>query len=300
MDHRTLTNMLTLLQKLASAAYTPGQIADMLGVTPRTAYRYLATIADVGFVLQKVGDNAFTLSKTDAVYTDLSQLVHFTKEEEALVYDIMQRLSPDALIQRQLKAKMASVFNLDSVAKSVTEAGLHSSLDSLLFAVKNRCCVRLVGYHSGHSGTIQDRTVEPFEFADNFSTIWALDLADRHCKQFKLERVHSVELLRDQPWRFQQLHQSQPVDVFRSSGSTLTPICLSMDLLAKNLLSEEFPAARPFISPCGPGRWQLETQVRNLNTVGRFVLGLIDHIAIVHSPELQQDVERRINSALKG
>lgn len=296
-DHRTLENMLKLLNKLATRAYTPEEIAEILEVSPRTAYRYLTTLTDVGYVLRKDDNKAYRLSKSDAMYTDLSQLVHFTKEEEALVYDIMQRLSSDAVIQRKLKAKMASVFNLDAVAKSVTESKLHSDLDNLLYAVKNKCCVRLVDYKSGNSGTISDREVEPYEFTDNYSTVWALDLKDGKNKQFKMERASRVEVLKNRPWTHQSKHQSDPVDVFRSCGRETYSICFDMDLLAHNLLIEEYPSAKQYVSKQGDDCWRLVTEVRNIKTVARFVMGLIDHIEIHGSPELRTEIAERLRIA---
>ena len=52
-DHRTLENTLKLLKLLASSKYTPERVAEILDVSPRTAYRYIQTLNDVGFCVQR-------------------------------------------------------------------------------------------------------------------------------------------------------------------------------------------------------------------------------------------------------
>lgn len=40
------------------------------------------------------------------------------------------------------------------------------------------------------------------------------------------------------------------------------------------------------MKPLGRGRWSLDTEVAGMAGVGRFVVGLLDDIRIVDSPEL--------------
>lgn len=294
-DHRTLENSLKLLKMLASSIrYTPEQIGDALDVSSRTAYRYIQTLIDVGYSVQKENGMYF-IPKTDKLYTDISQLVHFTEEEEGLVYDIMQSLNNDAVVQRNLKTKMAAVFNLDSLAMSVTENRAHSNLSKVLSAIKNRHQICLKDYRSSHSNTTTDRVVEPYEIIDNYSTIWAVDPTDKKNKQFKLSRASSVEDLEDKPWAFENIHQSAPVDVFRSSGQGEEyKICLELDIMAQNLMIEEYPLTKSLVKKSGD-KWKISTTVYSLYAVGRFVLGLIDHITVIDSPELSKYIDDRLS-----
>lgn len=291
-DHRTLENVLKLLNKLAAKKrYTPDEVAEMLGVSSRTAYRYLTTLGDVGYSLQKE-KGAYFIPSEDKAFSDISQLVHFTEEEEALVYDIMQRLSSDAVMQRNLKSKMAAVFDLDAVAKSVTETAAYSSLAKIIAAIKNEKYVCLKGYHSGNSDRVTDRVVEPFSLLENYSVLWAYEPASHKNKIFKLSRVDVVEEM-DKHWLYKSSHQAEEADAFRSYGPLTYNVNLSFDLLVYNLLIEEYPATRNLIRKNGD-TFTLNTKVARLDTVGRFVLGLIDHIRIVDSPELKAELQRRI------
>lgn len=58
--------------------------------------------------------------------------------------------------------------------------------------------------------------------------------------------------------------------------------------MAHNLLIEEYPLAEKDLSQSEDGRWELNTDVANYAGVARFVVGLMDDIEIVDSPELEE------------
>lgn len=297
-DHRTLENILKLLKMLASPVkrYTPNEIADRLDVSSRTAYRYLLTLKDVGFGVL-CDEGAYYIPKVDDTYRDISQLVHFSLEEETLVYNIMQKLSPDAVNQRKLKAKMATVFNLDNLVKSVTESRAHSDLAKLVAAINGKKQVCLRRYHSGNSGKVADKVVEPFSLVENYSILWAYEPASKMNKIFKLSRVSSVDVL-DKCWECEDSHKEEKPDVFRSYGRKHIPVNLEFDLLVYNLLVEEYPATKSLVKKSA-GNYSLKVKVCRLDPVTRFVLGLIDHIDIVDSPELEDAIQQRIGAFKK-
>jgi hypothetical protein len=60
----------------------------------------------------------------------------------------------------------------------------------------------------------------------------------------------------------------------------------------KNLLIEEFPTARNYIKPHkgDDNIWYFDNDVNKLEGVGRFYMGLANHIKILEAPELQEYV----------
>ena len=72
------------------------------------------------------------------------------------------------------------------------------------------------------------------------------------------------------------------------NGTSRHRIRLSMGLLSRNLLVEEYPLAEEHITNDGEGRWILDTKVANYAGVARFVVGLMDDIRIIDTPELEQ------------
>jgi hypothetical protein len=63
---------------------------------------------------------------------------------------------------------------------------------------------------------------------------------------------------------------------------------LSLGILSRNLLLEEYPLAEQQLTPTEDGRWILDTEVANYAGVARFVVGLMDDIHIIDTPDLEQ------------
>lgn len=59
-----------------------------------------------------------------------------------------------------------------------------------------------------------------------------------------------------------------------------------MKLLTANTTYNVDQLAERDVKPLGRGRWSLDTEVAGMAGVGRFVVGLLDDIRIVDSPEL--------------
>ena len=74
-------------------------------------------------------------------------------------------------------------------------------------------------------------------------------------------------------------------DCFRMNGKESTPVTPKMTLMAKNLLTEEYPLSARDLT-YEDGYWWLKTEVKSMAGVRRFYLGLSDQIEILDSPEL--------------
>jgi hypothetical protein len=66
-------------------------------------------------------------------------------------------------------------------------------------------------------------------------------------------------------------------------------------MVARNLLIEEYPLAERDIQPIDETHWMLDTHVCNYVGVGRFVMGLLDDVEIVESPELERYIDNIIH-----
>ena len=84
-----------------------------------------------------------------------------------------------------------------------------------------------------------------------------------------------------------------------SSDSELIAVKLKLGRLSYNLLMEEYPLAERYISTLDKDHWLLNTQVANLQGVGRFVIGLMDDIEIIESPELKDYISTYIKQYFK-
>jgi predicted DNA-binding transcriptional regulator YafY len=134
---------------------------------------------------------------------------------------------------------------------------------------------------------VRDRLVEPFAFTTNYVQVWCFDTDSKSCKLFKLARIDSVEVTNDE-WQYESEHKKGTIDIFRMNGEERHRIRLSLGLLSRNLLIEEYPLAEQYLSQIDNERWMLDTEVASYAGVARFVVGLMDDIRIIDTPELEQ------------
>lgn len=291
MDQPKLERLLRLMKLLtANTTYTVDQLAERLGMSRRTVYRYIDTFREAGFVIKKSGD-CIRLDKESPHFRDISQLVHFTQEEAVILKSAIENIDDTNALKQNLKRKLYSVYDNKTLADSVVRGKTAPNIRALIEAIEEHRQVILHGYQSAHGAQVRDRRVEPFAFTTNYVQVWCYDPDDSTCKLFKTSRIGSVELT-GQPWVHEDEHREGFIDAFRMHSGERRHIQLELGMLAYNLLCEEYPLAERDIRPSGQGRWLLETDVAGFTGVGRFVAGLLDDIRIVDSPELREYIAK--------
>lgn len=155
-------------------------------------------------------------------------------------------------------------------------------------AIESKRRVILHGYASSNSGVVTDRNVEAYEVFPMHNLVACFDLKDMKNKVFSISRIGNVEITED-AWAHQLQHKKVEVDVFHMTGAESFPVSLQLDLLAKNLLVEEFPASKNYLKPHkgDDNIWYFDTKVFNIYGLGRFYLGLANHIKILNCPQLK-------------
>ena len=184
-----------------------------------------------------------------------------------------------------------------SVRKNLGGTKKNSTVEELSKAIRSKQCVVLRNYQSSNSNSVCDRKVEVFDFTENGRSIWCYDLDNNEVRLFNIARIGYVEMTK-QVWSHQAMHKPGPIDIFNMTGSTPVDVCLRLNLRAKNLLLEEFPRSKEFISKERDNSWLLTTQVYNVAGVARFYMGLANSIQIVNAPELKAYVQEYIKSNL--
>lgn len=268
----------------ANTLYTVDDVAERLGMSRRTVYRYIDTFREAGFVIKKSG-NRIRLDKESPHFKDISQLVHFTEEEAAILKRAIESIDDTNLLKQNLKRKLYSVYDNKILADIVVRGDNATTVRRLIEAIEQRRQVVLRDYRSAHGGAVRDRRVEPFALTANYVQAWCYDTESDSCKLFKLSRIGSVELLDDE-WRNADRHVEGFIDIFRMNGDRRRPVRLRLGLMARNLLIEEYPLAEKHLTAAGERRWILDTEVADYAGVARFVAGLLDDIEIVDTPEL--------------
>ncbi len=294
MDQPKIERLLRLMKLMTgNVNYTVNDLAERLDTTYRSIYRYIESFKDAGFVVQKLEGGVYKLSKESPHFKDISQLVHFTDEEAHIVNQLIEGLDDTNMLKQNLRKKLCSVYNCTSMASSVVHGANASNVNSLVDAIERRSQVVLRDYASSHTGNRRDRVVEPFGFTTNYVQVWCYEPESGMNKLFKTSRIGSVEVL-DREWEHRDKHHEGYIDIFRMTGFEQYRVQLKLGMLARNLLIEEYPLAERDITELDESSWLLDTKVCNYRGIGRFVMGLMDDIEIVDSPEFEEYIKSQI------
>lgn len=293
MDQPKVERMLRLMKMMSgNTNYTVEELADRLGMSYRSVYRYIDTFKASGFVVEKIQKNIYKISKMPRSYVDMKNLIYFSEEEAYLVNELINGLHPTNQLKTELKQKLSAIYSCTSIANYVHSENAASNIHELENAVRDKKKVILKSYESANSQDISDRLIEPFEFTTNCIDVWGYDLEKNECRVFKISRIADVVVLNDD-WSNEEKHQKSKTDCFRMSSFSQTPVKLELSLRAKNLLIEEYPLANADLREEN-GRWILETMISDMAGVGRFVLGLMHEIKVIDSPELDTYINNYI------
>ena len=299
MDQPKIERMLRLMKMMSgNTNYTIDELAEKLGMSYRSVYRYIDTFKASGFVIEKLQKNVYKVGKMPRSHVDMSKLIYFSEEEAYLVNSMINGLHPTNQLKIDLKKKLSAIYSCTSIANYVHAEESAPKIQELERAILERKKVILKSYESANSKEVNDRFVEPFEFTTNCIDVWGYDLEKQVCRVFKISRIGSVVVL-DDNWTNKEKHHKSKTDCFRMSGFEQIPVKLELSLRAKNLLMEEYPLAQQDLKE-EEGKWILDTMVTNMAGVGRFVIGLAGDIKIIDSPLLKVYVETFVEKYLKA
>lgn len=298
MDQPKIERMLRLMKMMSgNTNFTVDELAERLGISYRSIYRYIDTFKESGFVVEKLHSNVYKLGKMPKSYVDLKRLIYFSEEEAYIINSLINSLDNTNALKTNLLKKLSAVYNSTSIANYTCNKESALSIESLGEAIKDRKKVILKNYESGNSHKVSDRLVEPFEFTTNMIDVWCYDLEKKENKVFKISRIGEVRVLEEE-WSEEEAHRKSITDCFRMSGFEQTPVKLEMGIMAKNLLLEEYPLAEKDLKKEGD-RWILETMVSDMAGVGRFVIGLAHDIKVIDSPELVEYIRLFVTKHLQ-
>ena len=285
MDQTKITKLLRLMKLLTgNVSRTIDQLAREMHITPRTVYRYIETIREAGFVVNKLYGNVYAMGKVARGLSDFNRLIYFTEEEAYMTAKLIEGIDNNNVLKRDLQRKLACVYDSTSIANYIDNTANAANVEALVDAIKRKKQVVLRQYESAHSDGAKDRLVEPIEFTANMIDVWAYDVDVQENRMFKVARIHEVEVT-DADWAFKGKHKAARPDVFRMTGTLRQAVVLQLNTRAKSLLLEEFPLAEKDLRR-EDGKWVLRTVAHSNEGVGRFVIGLAADVKVLEGPQL--------------
>jgi predicted DNA-binding transcriptional regulator YafY len=293
-DQIKFRRMLEILMLLSgNFGYTVDEIADKFQTTSRTIYRYIETFKAVGFKVIK-RDGFFRIDKKDSRFRDLSELVHFSKEESILLSRAIHLISDENKFKSDLYEKLYYLFDKEGIANNLITREHSVNALKLKKAVSSGETVVLKNYSSSNSKTQKDRIVEPFSFSSIYDSVWAYDVEGGLCKTFKIARIGEV-ILTGENQKHENLHLEKDIDVFRFSGDKRINICFNMTQIAYNLLIEEYPLAERYVTENESNSYCFNGWVASFIGVSRFLLGLMEEVSINSPDSLRQYLNAKIS-----
>ncbi|HPE86492.1 MAG: transcriptional regulator [Bacteroidales bacterium] len=280
--------LLEMLLFLSSGLrYTIEEIAERFDISVRTAYRYISTFRDAGFIIPKPRRGYYAIDKTSPYFREISELLHFSREEAVILQKAIHSIDNENLLKQNLIHKLYALYDFNRVANTIVKKAYSENIHQLIQAIKHKNQVILKEYLSANSNEARDRLVEPFDFTTNYVATWAYDIQSKCCKTFKNTRIKSVRVLAE-PWQHAVKHKKMPIDVFRISSNRQIQVTLKLSIRACELLKEEYPLAEEYIIPVNERQFLFTTRVCSFDGIGRFVMGLHDEIEVIEPEDFKQ------------
>lgn len=299
MEQPKTERVLRLMKMMAgNNNYTVEDMAERLGISYRSVYRYIETFKDSGFVVHRKEGGIYKLGKESRYFKEISQLIHFTDEEAHIVNQLIEGLDNTNMLKQNLRKKLSAVYNCTSLADCVVEGKNAININRLIEAISAGKQVVLNNYASSHTGIARDRLVEPFGFTTNYVQVWCYEPESGLNKLFNTARIGAVEVL-GEDWQFKELHHEGYIDIFRITGFEQKRVQLELGMMAHNLLVEEYPLSTRDLTQIDEGYWLLDTMVCDYVGIGRFVMGLSEDIKILTS-EFDEYIESTIDRLHSG
>jgi predicted DNA-binding transcriptional regulator YafY len=252
---------------------------DFLQITDSTFYEYIKLLRYSGFEV-KQKDGSYWIDILNTENSVLTQLLHFNEEEAYLLSKAIKQLDVSLPVAARLYQKLIKLVDGDQLLTSVVKKQESEIIKNLEKAITEKKQILLLNYASGNSLTIKDRLVEPFEFKHQFNLLWAYDVQEQACRQFKISRIENTELT-SLNWEHAHEHQCLPIDLFRNTGALIYPVQFNMTLRAFNLLIEEYPLAEKQCHKRPSGKYHFDANIAKQEGAARFVLGLAEDIEVI-------------------
>lgn len=283
---RTRERIVRLLLLLVERPYqyTLKQLADKFLVSTGTIKGDFKVLADVGLVLRRDDRYRYSLQQ-DSRYKELRDLLHFTAEEQFLLYEAIDQITPHSQRGAKLKRKLGSLYDYSKLGNAYLRKPYLNKVDALLKAKHEKKQVVLQNYKSSNSNVVSDRLVEPFHPSppEDILHAWDVDLHElRHFRISRIQRVLDVGT----DWQHQNHHQILRTDPFRIVDNDQVMVHLRMKVGALNELLERYPLTKAHIIDEGNGIYDFQCEV-NHRFIGltNFILGYHHQLVEVLAPD---------------
>lgn len=252
----------------------------------RTTYRYLV-LQNLGFLFELIADHVYKLIQSN-------QKKHLTislvKQEMDLILD---QLPEERAYYNSIRDKLYIYSDIKSRKVLAADFGLSMQLVDAAIHINKR--VILYGYSSAHKNQKEDYCIEPGQLDDIHQRLYAFDLGARDIRQFKTERIDSVDMLKQAQWYTDRYSTKNETDYFgwRIEDATWD-IELEMSWGVYRMIKEENPGIAKGTIELEGNWFLLTTTVADLRPVMSMVLRFPGEIKVIKPSEIEEEAARRL------
>lgn len=280
MRHDKLERELDLLLLLTeNRHYDVETLCQRLSISRRMFYYYLESFRDWGFIVEKQG-KCYSIDRESPYLKRLFETINFTEEEALTLLSILNKVGEENALAQRIRYKLNRFYDFHILDNPALRERVAHCVSVLYDAIKRKRVVKIMDYASPHSDTVSDRVVEPFLLLNDNNDVRCYELSSGENKTFKLSRMRDVIML-DLSWSHEARHKQVFTDIFMFSGEERFPVAVRLDRLAYQVFVEEYPRATHAVTPEDSAHYVLRTEVVSYRGIGRFVLGLYDHVEVL-------------------
>ena len=249
-------------------------VAEILGTSTRNAYYVLKALVEYGFIVNHQY-GGYNIDADSPFFQNIREAVNFNADQVNYLYRLLLRQNTEDPMVGGILAKFQRYYHLYLRPKDKKSFEPYKNFQLLKRAIEQHKSVILHDYASSNSLSVKDRYVEPFMFLGDGADIRAYEPSSEKNKTYK--------------------HKDAFTDMFLYSGEVRHHIRLLFDVSAYNFMKEEYPHAEKYLYQYDDQtHWFFDTDIANYEGIGRFILGLYDHIEVLEDAGLKAYLKEKI------
>jgi len=223
---------------------SPKELADILEISKRTAYRYFILLEELGFVIDVDFEGCYFIPTEEGDEYKFT----FNAEESLLIRQSIKSLSASHNLSEHILKKLHMMSEQAQIGENILNASNGLKIEKLSKAIQDKIQVKLLDYSSLNSNTDSTRLFEPITFTTNYTGVIGVDVqkAPDEARIFNINRIGQVELLQKQQ-KFALEIEVQSIDAFGYKGEKLYDVELKLQRKAYSQLIQFYPQTKPLV-----------------------------------------------------
>jgi predicted DNA-binding transcriptional regulator YafY len=295
-EYGTKIRLLRILRALIDQPrrYTRQELAEQHCVDAGTITKDFQAFVTAGFEMDYDERYRYFFLR-DKVLKRASELLYFSEEERALLYEAVDNLRTTPENQALLKQKLHSLYDYSRLGFANLRKPYLTKIDLLKQAKDENKMVILEEYHSSNSSQVSNRLVEPFHIATEDDMLHAYEVEKKAIRHFRITRFVRVKIT-DRLWEHKNHHSVMNTDPFRIVTNQQVNVHLRLSVGARNELLERYPLTRKYIEQTAdPNFFDFQANVNHdFFGLSNFILGFYHLDIQVLAPNALREHLRRV------